>query len=201
MTIIAITQRVVVDPRHGERRDCLDQRWTAFLRACGLVPLPVPNDPAAATMLVDAASVRGVLLTGGNDLSAYGGDAPERDETENALLDFAERTGRPALGVCRGMQVIQNRFGVPLQRIEGHVTKRQIVCIDGEHAEVNSYHNYGSKVTRPPLDVWGVAEDDVVEAVRHPNGKILGIMWHPERLEPFAARDIVLFCRFFGAST
>ena len=27
-TLVAVTQRVVVDARHGERSDALDQRWT-----------------------------------------------------------------------------------------------------------------------------------------------------------------------------
>ena len=27
---------------------------------------------------------------------------------------------------------------------------------------------------------------------------MIGIMWHPERLEPFAGRDIALFRKFFG---
>lgn len=200
MTTIAITQRVSVNPRHGERRDCLDQRWIAFLKACGLVPMPIPNDPSAATKLVEMTAAGGLILTGGNDLSNYGGDSPERDKTESALLDLAERTGLPVLGVCRGMQMIQHRFGVPLVRVEGHVAQRQIVRIHGQPEEVNSFHNFGAKLTREPLDVWALAEDDVVEAVRHRNGMLLGIMWHPERLEPFSARDILLFRRFFGAS-
>ena len=48
-----------------------------------------------------------MVLTGGNDLAALGGDAPERDATENALLDAAESRRLPVIGVCRGMQVIQ----------------------------------------------------------------------------------------------
>jgi putative glutamine amidotransferase len=36
--------------------------------------------------------------------------------------------------------------------------------------------------------------------VRHPGERIIGVMWHPERLDPFAARDIELFRRFFGAA-
>ena len=31
MKTVAISQRVVVEPSHGERRDCLDQAWTRFL--------------------------------------------------------------------------------------------------------------------------------------------------------------------------
>jgi putative glutamine amidotransferase len=45
-------------------------------------------------------NVGGIVLTGGNDLTAYGGDAPDRDATETALLDFAERRNLPVLGVC-----------------------------------------------------------------------------------------------------
>ena len=38
MKAVAITQRVSVVPDYGERRDCLDQAWTKFLAACGLLP-------------------------------------------------------------------------------------------------------------------------------------------------------------------
>ena len=41
--IVAVTQRVVLVPEHGERRDCLDQAWPRFIAACGLLPLPLPN--------------------------------------------------------------------------------------------------------------------------------------------------------------
>lgn len=29
--IVAITQRVEIDPKTNERRDCLDQKWIQFL--------------------------------------------------------------------------------------------------------------------------------------------------------------------------
>jgi gamma-glutamyl-gamma-aminobutyrate hydrolase PuuD len=28
---------------------------------------------------------------------------------------------------------------------------------------------------------------------------MIGVMWHPERLDPFAADDIALFSRFFDS--
>lgn len=198
MKAVAITQRVVVDPRHGERRDCLDQRWADFLVACRLMPIPVPNDVTVARALLDSVPVAGVLLTGGNNLAAYGGDAPERDETEMALIDHAERAGLPVLGVCRGMQVIQHRFGVPLRPVAGHVARQQTIRIDGERVEVNSFHDMGTTENRTPLRVWAVADDGVVKAVRHSGRPILGVMWHPERLDPFASRDVGLVRRFFG---
>ena len=132
MKAVAITQRVSVVPAYGERRDCLDQAWTKFLAACGLLPVLLPNVTEAALALCEGAGIAGLVLTGGNDLAALGGDAPERDAVENALLDLAERRGLPVLGVCRGMQVIQQRFAIPLRRVEGHVAQRQVIRIDGE---------------------------------------------------------------------
>ena len=198
MKAIAITQRVVVEPRYGERRDCLDQAWTQFLLKCKLTPVPVPNQIIAARELCERASIDGLILTGGNDLSIYGGDAPERDATEEMLVDFAADHGLPVLGVCRGMQVIQHRFGTPLKRVTGHVTSRQFIWIDGKQTEVNSYHEFGATETRPPLETWAVAEDGVVKAIRHASARILGVMWHPERRAPFAPSDVALFSRFLG---
>ena len=168
--------------------------------ACGLTALPVPNDEQAVQRLCNIMPISGILLTGGNDLSAYGGDAPERDATENVLIDIAEKTALPVLGVCRGMQMIQHRFGIRLERVAGHVASQQVISIDGEPTEVNSYHNFGAMETRLPLKAWAFADDGVVKAVRHTTERIMGIMWHPERLKPFASRDISLFQQFFGAS-
>jgi len=200
MRMVAITQRVAVVPGHGERRDCLDQAWPRFLAACGLLPLAVPNVWDVALAMVRSADVAGLVLTGGNDLAALGGDAPERDATENALLDAAEARGLPVLAVCRGMQLIQHRHGIALSRVEGHVTRRQTIAIRGESAEVNSYHCFGARESRPPLDVWAVAADGVVKAIRHASRPITGIMWHPERNSPFAADDIALFRSVFEAA-
>jgi N5-(cytidine 5'-diphosphoramidyl)-L-glutamine hydrolase len=200
MKSIAITQRVTVAADTGERRDCLDQAWPRFIAACGLLPIPLPNVAEVALALWGSADLAGLVLTGGNDLESLGGDAAERDATEIALLDAAESSGLPVVGVCRGMQLIQHRYAVPLQRVEGHVTARQIIHIDGEPTEVNSYHRFGARESRAPLDVWAVAADGVVKAVRHSGRPTIGIMWHPERNARFAAGDVALFRRMFEAA-
>jgi N5-(cytidine 5'-diphosphoramidyl)-L-glutamine hydrolase len=195
--IVAVTQRVAVIRDYGERRDCLDQAWARFIAACGLLPLPLPNVIDVAVAMFGRSDVAGLVLTGGNDLAAVGGDAPERDATENALLDAAESRRLPVIGVCRGMQVIQHRYAVPLRRIQGHVMPRQIIDVEGKETEVNSYHNFGASESRHPLTAWAHARDGIVKAIRHSQQPMTGIMWHPERNTPFAERDIALFRQVF----
>jgi gamma-glutamyl-gamma-aminobutyrate hydrolase PuuD len=199
MKTVAITQRVAVIPEYGERRDCLDQAWPRFFAACGLLPLPLPNVADVALAICAAADIAGLVLTGGNDLAELGGDAPERDATENAVLDAIEARGLPVLAVCRGMQLLQRRCAIPLRAVAGHVTQRQTIRIGGEPAEVNSYHRFAALDSKPPLEPWAIAADGVVKAIRHTSRPVTGIMWHPERNTPFATADVALFRRVFNA--
>lgn len=198
MKLIAITQRVVVDGAHQERRDALDQRWHAFLNACGLVPLLIPNHVESARELISCVPIAGVLFTGGNDLVSMGGDAPERDETEKMLLDWALDHAIPVLGVCRGMQLIQSRFGVVLEPVSGHVAETQEIAIESKKTIVNSYHRYGAYATSPDLAIFAQASDGVVKGIRHRSYPVTAIMWHPERLTPFSGRDVAIFQAVFG---
>jgi putative glutamine amidotransferase len=95
------------------------------------------------------------------------------------------------------MQVIQRRFAIALRRVEGHVAQSQLIHIEGEAREVNSYHHFAALDSRPPLEVWAVAGDGVVKAIRHSALPITGIMWHPERSAPFSPADVALFRRVF----
>lgn len=199
MTLVGVSQRVDINLERGERRDGLDQAWPAFLEACGFVAVPLPNRPELARRLLRHVAIEGVVLTGGNDLAAYGGDAPERDETERVLIEEADARGLPVIGVCRGMQFLQHSYGVRLSRVDGHVASRQVVVLNGESIEVNSYHGWGTRETAPGLDVLGRAEDGVVEAVRDASKCRFGMMWHPERFREPAARDIALFRQWFGS--
>ncbi|MFT4538064.1 MAG: gamma-glutamyl-gamma-aminobutyrate hydrolase PuuD [Planctomycetota bacterium] len=189
---IAVSQRVYINA-HAERLDALDQRWPIFLRQCGCECVPLPNVPQLASARLADSPIDGVLLTGGNDLQRYGGDAPERDATEQLLLRYARERQLPLIGVCRGMQVLQDEVGLELTPVEGHVSAQQCIQWQGAARIVNSYHNWGTTRTSPEYDIIGHADDGTIKAIQHRSLPWLGVMWHPERIHPFASEDLTLF--------
>lgn len=198
MIPIAVSQRVDIHTSRGERRDALDQRLADFLAACGLLAVPMPNRPALAMELIGHVGARGILLSGGNDLIVLGGDAPERDETELRMLEWAAGRGLPVFGMCRGMQMIVHAFGGSLRQATGHVAVDHPVGGSLGERRVNSYHTWAIDVAPKPFAVTAMAPDGVIEAFAHPAQPIAGIMWHPERNAIFDAADLSLFRRFFG---
>lgn len=197
MKRIGVTQRVDIYRDIQERRDCLDQRWHGFLGLCGLMPVLLPNNTDAAEEILSNTDIEGFILTGGNTLAKLGGDAPERDQLEGRLIEYALPKKIPLLGVCRGMQVIQDFYGTALEVVFDHVAVRHPIAGQRGGREVNSYHSFGSYDSPDPLVTLERSEDGVVESIGHKHAPIKGIMWHPERESTPDKQDVLLFKRFF----
>ncbi len=205
MKIVLYTQRVEVIESYNERRDCADQRIAEFIHACGYLPVPVPNTAALAKELVDELKPAGIILTGGNSLVKWGGNAPERDATDKAYIELVIEKKIPLYGFCRGMQSILDYFGEELTTVTGHVAKRMYVTgvedpvLGSFNREVNSYHNQGCFViNRPDIEILAKSEDGVVKAIRLKAYKLLGTMWHPERETIFSQDDIKMVQKHIG---
>lgn len=190
MKRVAISQRVIADPVHGQRRDALDQQWIPLLEAAGCMPVPLPNRLRDVAGFCRDLKVEALLLTGGNDLAhlATPDAAPERDATETAALEHAVAHRLPVLGVCRGMQLLVCRFGGRLHEVAHHAGTTHALHGDlGPYgslpAHVGSFHRWGvlRQDVVDPMQVLATSDDGVVEAVRHLRLPILGVMWHPER--------------------
>lgn len=192
MKTVIYTQRVEVVEAYQERRDCADQRIADFIFACGFLPIPVPNKSDLAEEIFKELQPTGIVLTGGNSLVLHGGNAPERDSMDFTLIRLAIRNHIPLYGFCRGMQSILSYFGNDLINVEGHVAVRHTVNSVNDSYEVNSYHNQACVKLKDGCGLLTTAwtEDGVIEAVRHENLPIIGTMWHPEREEVFAGRDM-----------
>lgn len=192
MLRIAITQRVVSVPDGAERRDCLDQAWTALFADLGWIAVPVPNRTSDVTAFLSELRIDGVVLSGGNDVSEAPGAADvsiDRDFLETRLLDACHERDISVLGVCRGLQRIVVHYGGRLSRLAGHAGEAHSVEPGATRFpvpvrnEVNSFHDFGVW----EVDLGGVlraavkAGDGSVEAVLHPGRRQWGILWHPER--------------------
>jgi putative glutamine amidotransferase len=196
---VAISQRVELLKDRNERRDSLDQRWTPLLSSCGLIAVPIPNAPDSTEALLTEFDPAGVILSGGGDLSSQGADAADRDAVERKLIAWARRERRPILAVCRGMQHLLTTLGADLVAVTGHVAvMHPIRFSDNSSREVNSFHNWGFRAVPADFEVLGTAPDDTIEAARHRREPILCVMWHPERMSPFAPEDQNLLKQLFG---
>lgn len=158
----------------------------------------------------------GVLLPGGVDVDpARFGEEPlpemgevslERDALEILVAQYATKNGLPALGVCRGVQVMNVALGgslyqdLPAQGFKTiqHYQKSEAPILSHSAEQVgnsvlrklfesrfriNSYHHQALKDLAPGLSTVAVAPDGVVEAVLlegHPF--FMGVQWHPELL-------------------
>lgn len=197
MKIIAISQRMDEVKEYGEMRDALDEKWSELFASLDAALVPVPNFPQALPAILGRLKPDGVVLSGGNTPVKYGGTAGKRDQTDEALIDYAIRQGISLLGVCRGMQSVALYFGSTLKAVEGHVATRHQVYGDISR-EVNSYHGFAIDTLGDGLAAVAIGQDGVVEAIAHKAYPIYGIMWHPERENPFSHNDIELLEKIYG---
>jgi putative glutamine amidotransferase len=133
------------------------------------------------------------------------------DSLEITLIDSAVAWGMPILGICRGHQVINVALGGSLivdipedfgtsvaHRCVEFTTCLHTVEIDTgsllygisgvDSGQVNSAHHQAADQMAPGLKAIAHTYDGLIESEqwKDPSGKnfLLGVQWHPERLEP-----------------
>jgi len=226
--IIGLSPRLLRNPPaelgfRGKTLLYLEQSVADWVMSQDAIPLMIPTvirDTVTTEfklpVSVYAHRLDGLILQGGADIhpSCYG-ETPKypeyatdviRDRFEMELLSAFIAAGKPVLGICRGMQLINVLFGGSLHQDlvlasaaeHPHVVKEaeeeyrhglQIVpdswfskMHDGLlEAQVNSIHHQGICRLGEGLSVEAYSLDGVIEAIRHDDHAfVAGVQWHPE---------------------
>lgn len=186
----------------------------------GGVPLLIPLSLEKKALQAIVERIDGILLTGGGDIDPqrFGGEAhptvhqvdPDRDEVEIRLVEESMRLGKPLLGICRGIQVINVAFGGSLytdissqkpnalvhnwipgrpwstltHNIQVEESSRLAHILDGSHFEVNSLHHQAISLLADSFQAVAFASDGIVEAIELPSHPFaIAVQWHPEWLQ------------------
>jgi len=177
----------------------------------------------------------GLLMSEGGDISpSYYNESysvnkldeydPIKDEIEVTCCRHAVANGKPMLGFCRGMHMINVVFGGSLYLDIHEINKRSVVHIDHDHYDthrhpltifdktplmdwygqkeisVNTYHHQGIKALAPGLVAMAQAPDGLIEGIYHPESKfVVGLQFHPERMYQEYAGNKLVFKSFIDA--
>tara|TARA_B110000438_G_C15739244_1_gene617704 strand:- start:125 stop:781 length:657 start_codon:yes stop_codon:yes gene_type:complete len=188
---IGISLRVVDALNYAEKRDALSHDWPKLFDELELIPIFIPNTLKYIQSFLDELSLNGIVLSGGDDI----GKNDDRDKTENFLLKYAIDKNIPVIGICRGMQLINNYFGGKqiIDKNNQHIGKDHEIKIinhniskifNSKIIEVNSFHKnmINADNLGDDLNIFATFDkDESVEGFIHSSLPIIGVMWHPER--------------------
>jgi putative glutamine amidotransferase len=211
--------KIAISVSDKEKAKGSESPYYKALLAVGVKPEELEVVSPSHPSIPDIKGYDGVLFAGGKDINPkyyeeavkYPGLAQideKRDAFEFELFDRAHRRGLPILGICRGIQMINVKFGGTLYQdlnSEAHVESEHmqaaprpepthtVTLTDPESrlgetfkgsCLVNSLHHQAIKRLGRGLKVTAHSEDGLVEAVESADAYpfLIAVQWHPEEM-------------------
>lgn len=205
--------------RRGMQLVALAEAYVKALAEAGASPVLIPTDLDEDDLAALFSRLDGIVFTGGGDIHpAYYHTAEHpkvdevdtaRDRTEFYLLNRVIEEGKPFLGICRGIQLVNVGLGGTLysdiadqvpnalrhdwypdwpRDHLAHSVQLESSSLLGKllgqtEIHVNSLHHQAIAKLAPGLKPTAYAPDGIIEGVElpdHPFG--LAVQWHPEWL-------------------
>lgn len=167
---IGLSQRIL--HYNNVAYDCLEHGWYNLLSGHTFFYIPniIEQDYKELVRDLDL-----VILTGGDA-------SPQRILVETKVLTQCYIQDKPVLGVCHGAFLINELEQGVNSTIENHYNTTHGIILEDEKYEVNSFHMNQLKEVGADLNAIAHADDGSIEAFRHKNRKLWGLVWHPERM-------------------
>jgi putative glutamine amidotransferase len=229
--VIAIPpEAITLKSRVDGRGSFCGVSYSQAVERAGGIPLILPLTNNKKLLSFFLKHCNGLLLIGGGDVnpSRYGrrlrpaerktlrGVDDVRDEMEIFLCRQAFKRGRPVLGICRGIQIMNVAFGGTLvPHTTGHRNRKpdawahEIKWVGAGRLKralnachtVNSSHHQAIDRVAKGFQVVARAPDGGIEAIEKPEARFFcAVQFHPERLVNVAPEFQQLFREFVKAS-
>jgi putative glutamine amidotransferase len=224
--------KIAISVSEKEKAKGPESPYFKALVAAGARPEEIQMVTAAADGRMSTGNFDGILIAGGEDVDPELYDEQikyenvtvnrARDDFEMALLEGAIKRNLPILGICRGIQVINVKFGGTLyQDLKGDTTLEREHKQQGSRSEtthsvtmtepdsllhgvftgmcrVNSLHHQAINRLGHGLKVTAHSEDGLDEAVELAGDYpfFLAVQWHPEEMFSEHAEQLKIFEQF-----